>query len=945
MGSPRERNAASPNQGESTGIRIMFTNARSIVNKIQELKLYAISASPDIIAITETWTHQNISNQYLQIPDYALVSRHDRQDTENGRGGGILIYVKSSINACETTIPSNFNQHASIDIVSPNSSPISLYVIYRSPNSNATNNDEMVEILKSIRNPVIVVGDFNYPGINWTTLEGNADSQKVIDASLDNFWSQHVSFPTHRSGNILDLVFAEDGLIDEVINDGQLGNSDHCVLMMTTNQSVTPNNQHQKKRDYRRADFNMLRNLFKNCPWTEMMQNTNTTEAWSAFKSTYNSVVDRCIPLKREQSKKWPPWMTHELIHIVTKKRQLWKKYKSDPSDVNHGRFKDAEKMTKKRIRKAKLNFEKKIAKNSKTNSKAFYAYIGGKRSNRSGVGPLQDEQGNIVTDSYHQAEMFNQYYASVFEPENAVMPEPLAQRDAPLLQNAIITREVVKNTIKGLKQYGAPGPDAIANKVLIEACDELCVPLTILFRKSLSEAVVPEDWRSANVSPIHKAGSKKMASNYRPISLTSVVCKIMESILRSTIMSHLCENSLINSTQHGFMNRKSCLTNLLHCLEEVTSVLDDGDSLDILYLDFAKAFDIVQHNRLLSKIKSLNIDGEILQWIEAWLKDRKQRVVLNGVASDWAKVPCSVCQGTVLGPILFTIFINDIDSCLQFIPALILKFADDSKVIKRICSDADTNYLQDIINKLCQWANTWQMRFNVEKCKILHFGNKNPMHNYTMNDVPIQAISSEKDLGIIIQDTAKPSQQCAKAVQKANQVMGQLLRSFQCRDKNTMVQLYKVFVRPHLEYAIQAWCPYMAKDIELLEKVQKRMVRQISGLQGSYENKLKAVGLTTLEERRKRGDCIETFKILNGFTKVDSSTWFTKIERAEGPQTRLSSDPLSLQSKNSRLDLRKNFFSVRVPALWNELPLSVRQSKTINEFKNSYDRSKTNRS
>ena len=230
-------------------------------------------------------------------------------------------------------------------------------------------------------------------------------------------------------------------------------------------------------------------------------------------------------------------------------------------------------------------------------------------------------------------------------------------------------------------------------------------------------------------------------------------------------------------------------------------------------------------------------------------------------------------------------------------------------------------------------------MHFNVDKCKVLHLGPKNPNLNYWMDGTQIQSVTQEKDLGVIISDNAKPSEQCAKAAKKANQVLGQLLRSFQCRDRSTLVQLYKVFVRPHLEYAVQAWCPYTAKDIELMEKVQKRAIRQITNLRGSYEDKLKQLNLTTLEDRRKRGDCIETFKMLTGLSAVDYSIWFHKVDREEGPQTRLSSDPLALQAQKARLDLRKHFFSVRVPPIWNALPLSVRQSQSVNGFKNAYDK------
>jgi hypothetical protein len=372
--------------------------------------------------------------------------------------------------------------------------------------------------------------------------------------------------------------------------------------------------------------------------------------------------------------------------------------------------------------------------------------------------------------------------------------------------------------------------------------------------------------------------------------------------------------------------------------MEEITSILDEGDSVDVLYLDFAKAFDKVPHKRLLLKLKSLGIDGEVHGWIETWLKDRKQRVVLNGEKSKWVEVPCSVCQGSVLGPNLFVIYIDDIDLCIQQIIALLLKFADDTKVIKRIKSADDQEQLQQIINNVWEWANKWQMFFNIDKCKILHIGTKNPGYPYYMNGNQLATTDNEKDLGIYVSSTAKPSFQCAQAAKKANQILGQIMRSFKCRDKDSIVKLYTSYVRPHLEYAIPAWCPYTAGDITLLEKVQKRALRQISNLTGTYEEKLSKTGLTTLQQRRVRGDAIETFKILRGFSNVNSDIWFDYHIRDDGVQTRLSADNLALKTKRPRLDVRKHFFSVRVVNTWNRLPLEVRQANNVNKFKNLYD-------
>ena len=881
----------------------MYANARSIVNKIQELKLYVEVTNPDIIAITESWTHCTIPNSYLNIPNYYIAARHDRKDTLNGRGGGILIYVKDCVKSYETTNHCDFNQYASIEIIFSKNNSLSQYVVYRSPNSTRDNNEQLIDVLRTVKNPAVVVGDFNYPSADWNTLQGCTDSQMLIDLVQDRFWTQSVSFPTHKSGNILDLVFAETGTINGVHDDGQLGSSDHSVLMIETNQLFSGNMGRNVRLNYRKADFDKLRKLFKDCNWRQVLGGDDVNVCWIHFMEVYNTVVGQCIPFYHAKCRKNPPWMNRDLLNLVKQKQKLWKKCKNNPCAQNWNDFKTLSGNLKKRIRKAKLNFEKMIAKNSKQNPKAFYAYIGGKRLNRTGVGPLQDVQGDIVTDDKIQAQMLNDYYGSVFEMEQLPLPI-LPPINGPVLQSLEIYECTVKDEIQKLKRHSSPGPDGIANVVLLEACEELVRPLTILFRMSLQQSTVPDDWRIANVTPVHKAGNKKDVSNYRPISLTSTVSKILESIVKSAIMAHLLSNNLIRSSQHGFMAKKSCLTNLLHCMEEITKILDDGDVADVLYLDFAKAFDKVPHQRLICKMKSLNIAGEIIAWIQAWLSGHKQRVVLNGQQSDLIPVPCGVPQGLVLGPPLFVIFIDDIDLCIEALSALLLKFADDTKVVKRIRCDTDKQELQSIVSNLHAWAERWQMYFNVNKCKVVHLGRNNPEHQYFMNGVEIEAVDSERDLGIILDHTGKPSLQCAKAAQKGNQVLGQLLRSFQCRDKEVLTQLYKVFVRPHLEYAIQAWCPYTVKDIEVLEKVQKRMVRQITSLRGTYEEKLAKIGLPTLQERRMRGDCIETFKMLNGFTRVNHEIWFSIMSRTDGAQTRLSSDPLALNSQLARLDL-----------------------------------------
>ena len=915
----------------------MYTNARSIVNKINELRLYVTITKPDIIAITEAWTHEAITEQFLMIPDYSLLVKADRLDTTDGRGGGILIYSRDSIAAHRIELRNEFIQVAAINIKS-SASNLNIHVVYRSPNSSYENNERLVNYLSTIRAPAIILGDFNYPNISWDTLLCRAETQAFLDITQDRYLTQHVNFPTHRGGNLLDLVFSTNpNLILSVTNDAQLGTSDHCIILINAGYGLDPVKTVESVYNYNKGDYHLLRKKLQDQDWEQELHSECVNTNWNRFKAIIHTAATQCIPRKKRRSSKQPPWSNPELLRLINSKRKAWKKYKESNSDINYQNFKALEKSTKKRINKAKLNFERILAKNSKKNPKAFFSYLGGKKSNRAPVGPLKNANGETIINSADQADILNDYFASVFvEESNPPAFEP--NQEIPIMEKIEILPSTVYEKLKSLKRNSAPGPDGITTNILIEACNELTLPLTQIFKQSLNAGQVPLDWKCANVTPVFKKGNKSNPANYRPISLTSTVCKILESILRDEIMNHLLSNNLIRSSQHGFMEKKSCLTNLLHCMEEVTKILDEGDSVDVLYLDFAKAFDKVPHKRLLLKLKSLGIVGEIHDWIATWLSERKQRVVLNGEKSRWVGVPCSVCQGSVLGPNLFIIFIDDIDICIQQIIALLLKFADDTKVIKRIKSTDDQEQLQQVIDNIWEWANIWQMCFNVDKCKILHIGTKNPGYPYYMNGNQLAITDSEKDLGIYVSSTAKPSLQCAQAAKKANQILGQIMRSFKCRDKDTIVKLYTSYVRPHLEYAIAAWCPYTTGDITLLEKVQKRALRQISNLPGTYEEKLEKTGLTTLQQRRIRGDAIETFKILKGFSNVDPDIWFSYLSRGEGAQTRLAADGLALQTQRPRLDLRKHFFSVRAVNTWNSLPLEVRQANNVNGFKNLYD-------
>ncbi|CAM5114322.1 unnamed protein product [Eretmochelys imbricata] len=395
--------------------------------------------------------------------------------------------------------------------------------------------------------------------------------------------------------------------------------------------------------------------------------------------------------------------------------------WKSNPSEVNRKEHKHCQIKCKNVIRKAKKEFEKQLAKNSKGNNKMFFKYIRSRKPAKQPVGPLdeQDTKGALKDDKVI-AEKLNEFFASVFTAEDVreiPKPEPsfVGDKSEELSQIEVSLEEILE-LIEKLNSNKSPGPDGIHPRVLKELKCEIAELLTMVCNLFFKSASVPNDWKIANVTPIFNKGSRGDPGNYRPVSRTSVPGKLVETIVKNKIVRPTEEHKLLHKSQHGFCKGRSCLTNVLEFFEGVNKHVDKGDPVDIVYLDFQKAFDKVPHQRLLCKLSSHVIRGKILSWIENWLKDREQRVGINGKFSDWRGVTSGVPQRSVLGPILFNLFIYDLEKGVN---GEVEKFADDTKLLKIVKIKADCEELQKDLTKLSDWATKWQMKFNVDKCKV----------------------------------------------------------------------------------------------------------------------------------------------------------------------------------------------------------------------------------
>ena len=733
------------------------------------------------------------------------------------------------------------------------------------------------------------------------------------------------------------------------------GISDHNIIV--TDIDTKPMTINQPKRKcylFSRANWQGLNDSFKDLSDNIQKlchERKDVNDLWNLFRDTIKDNLDNFIPSRMRGGKQKSPSINRDLKRMLKKKQRLFIQARKSRNWDNYRHF---QRECKKAIRRAEWSHVNNIIEEGfkSKNTKPFWHYIKCRRQDNIGIAPLK-ENTTLYSDSKSKARILIEQFRSVFTPEdNSTLPAMEKSNCTPI-DNIKITSAGVAKLLKSINPAKACGPDSIPNVVLKNCADTLAPALATIFQLSLDSGTLPSDWKKANISCVFKKGDKHQASNYRPVSLTSVCCKLLEHVVRRHLMCHLEKTNILTNLNHGYRSGFSCETQLLTTLDDLLKSYDQGKQTDVAILDFSKAFDTVPHRKLLYKLKNYGINGTIHTWLKNFLTKCSMKVVLEGESSEEVQVESGVPQGTVLGPILFLCHINDLPLSVK---SQVRLFADDCLLYRNIESQQDHVILQNDLKNLEKWASDWGMRFNAKKCYILSIRTKFNYLFYSLDNCILKQVTSNPYLGLQISEDLKWHTHICNITSRASSILGFLHRNLNNCSKDCRKMAYLSLIRSTLEYGSIVWNSQYKSDIERLERFQNCVARFItkdykSRTPGSMTSLLEQLQLPLLQERRKQLRLIFLYKVVEELVPAVPPEEFLKPKQRNKRQIRAkrfsncvtnnivsrseTCNTKAFEIPRSYTDQYKQSFFVNTLLDWNHLDESVVSATTIDSFKN----------
>ena len=926
-------------------------NITSLPKHIDELRILLDTQWFDILAINETRLNDIVSDDEVDIRGYNII-RQDR----NRNGGGVCIYIRTNIiYAIRSDLKSKKLESLSIEVQKPRSKPFVITTWYRPPNSPAElfqHFENLIGKVDTENTEHIILGDFNCDFMpdccdsNYNELRNISDIYNL---------TQLIESPTRvtlHSSSLIDLIFTNRP--DRVVCSGvaHLGISDHSLIYVYRKLSIpseSKGDNNVRIRYFNKFDSDLFRNDIQAQPWDDILKIENPNDIWIKWKFMFLKVCDKHAPTRtRRIRKSKSPWISAHLKDLMHHRDRLKIKAIKSKDSRDWSVFRKTRNRVNAEIRNAKKSYYNNTFDKYSNNPRKTWQTINevtSRVNNKSVINEI-DNGGRILNNPTEVAEEFNQYFAEI-GPELAKNIQKVDICYKKYLCNTekqFLLKETNSSAVFALLsrlcRSKATGLDNISAKLLRECPDLISISLTHLFNQSIKTGILPDEWKSARVTPLYKnAGKRNDMTNYRPISIVPVVAKVFERIIYDQLYEYLNDNKLLSSCQSGFRSIHSTVTALLEATDNWSLNIDRGNINAVVFLDLKKAFDTVDHNILLSKLEYYGITGLTLNWFNSYLNNRTQTCTLNNCTSSKALVRCGVPQGTILGPLLFLLYINDLPKCLIYSQPRM--YADDTSIT---FASNDINRINECVSSdLCNihnWLSANKLTLNMTKTEFLLIGSNQRLSNIKekpnilIEGEKVQQVFSSKSLGVQIDQHLTWENHISMISKKIASGISAIKRIRYFVPREILLTVYNALVQPHFNYCSIVWGNCNKGLSQKLQKLQNRAARIItfSGYDVDTDGIFKSLNWKKLDHQRMIDKCIFMYKTLNRLTPAYLTSKF--IDRNDTTSYSLRNSENKLAVPQPHTEYFKRSFSYSGAVLWNKLPLNMRQASSLTSFK-----------
>ena len=935
------------------GFKMVHLNIRSITKKIDQIRILLQNTSIDIFTFSETWLKPHLLSSLFDIPGFKLL-RQDRfyQKKSEKRGGGLLTYVRNShATACEQLVDmsvSNENIEAQWTLIHrPHCKNIVLGNIYRPPNGDVAKAlkylDECLGSINLSKVDLFLLGDLNINLLDKTTVA----FKKFNFFSQSNGLTQYINMATRsndKTTSLIDLALSNSKFV------GQAGTieihiSDHQPIYIVHKKARDKRESVEfKGRSYRNFSKDEFRKRITQIDWKVFYEMDDPTLAWDFIQKHIFLILDNMCPIKSYRIKNYrPEWMSNELIELIKDRDYFYKKAKrtGDSDAWNVAKF--LRNVANSHIRGAKKDFILEELKVNDGNAKKFWKVIRkvvptSKSSSDHNI--LLKEEGKKV-ERDQTATYINEFFINVGKTgtsskrpksiDGGIISPDLSSSNLKRGFVQILEREVYK-VVKEINTSKSSGIDNLSSYVLKETLSILLPEMTFLFNLSINKAVYPDQWKKALVIPIPKSGNLTSVQNYRPISLLPLPGKVLEKLIHTQLSGHLEDYSLLTENQHGFRKAHSTVHSISQFVNYVNTNLDVKRVTLAAFIDFRKAFDCVQHDILLDKLFELGFDDTVVQWVRSYLRNREQRVLANNVYSGFQNITQGVPQGSVLGPLFYILYANDLIDLFE--ECEVALYADDT-----VLYVADSNFetssvrIQRDLRKLSGWCAENGIMVNTSKTKVMTFGSKVTVDNLPpfsimYNGSPLQSVVSYKYLGMTLDKQLNYNLHVKSTIASVSAKLKQFQRMRGFLSVKAAIMVYKNMLLPMIEYGdifLSAASQANRKKLQTLQNKGLRCALN-KGLDISSDELHRQAGLLKLKYRREQ-------HLLNFV--YDWSLDKNKLKcKPKGSVSTRSQDKRLIKVKKPVTEKFKRSLAYRGPFKWNKLPVNYHKAPSKTAFK-----------